>query len=223
MQLACALADPTSSRNSISCNWIRWTQGLKGIRLARWVSIGRRGGTVSVLASLCAETDPPTAHAISQERNRSGQGSVGGIRIAGTATRLAVGVCGSGCSADACWWGGGGPALFVVLARSAGARWARRGCSCPRVRSARASSPHPTRRIAEAKPPQMGGGRGRRGARDLCGAVLGPLVSSCCSGARCTFVSTGFRFLTSTSGIASVAWRRTRAARGAAEAGGTDE
>jgi hypothetical protein len=39
-------------------------------------------------------------------------------------------------------------------ARSAGARWAWSGCSRLRIRSAQTSSPHPTRQIAEARPPQ---------------------------------------------------------------------
>ena len=114
---------------------------------------GRRRGTISVLASLCAETDPPTAHAKSQEPIWLG----GALASAGSAlpgppprayARVGSSVFGDQAVRQTRAGRVEGSVPFFWVARSAGARWARRGCSCLRMRSARAASPHPTRRIA---------------------------------------------------------------------------
>ena len=99
-----------------------------------------------------------------------GGGIVGGIRLAGTASRRLREGCGSVFGAQAVQQTRAGkveavgPKIFLV-SRSAGACWARGWGSGLRLRSARAPPSHPTRQIAEAKPPQ------RRRARDFASLV----------------------------------------------------
>jgi hypothetical protein len=105
---------------------------------------------LSVLAKPArAETLPSGARPISQTKSVGHTLSSTGSGLPGPQT----------CSGGV----GAGRRSLSLLARSAGARWARRGCTSLRVRSARAASPHPTRRSADARTRRMGGGCMRRG------------------------------------------------------------